>query len=87
MFFQNSQIPKSLSTYLKDKFCIGNIPHPAVARLNFFLKRHENNFKANSYIKCSEKCDFIVPVGGNFYGVNDNCRNPIDIRKCPYCKS
>lgn len=86
MFFKDSKVHKSLSKQLSNKFCIGNLPHPGVAKLDFFLKRHKNNFRANNYIKCSEACDFYVPVGGNLYGVNDNCKNPIDVRKCPYCR-
>ncbi len=49
------------------------------------MKRQSQNFAASSYINCSKNCDYISPVGGNFYGTYDGCANPYHQSKCAFC--
>ena len=35
---------------------------------------------------CSGTCDYIGPVGGNFYGSSDGCPHPTNKAVCPFCR-
>lgn len=88
MFFTDRGLVNfDYSGYLNNRFLIGSMKNPALGRLEFILKRQEQKFAASSYINCSKNCDYLSPVGGNFYGTYDGCANPYHQSKCAFCGS
>ena len=86
MFFTaDGYIPKNYADWIGDRYLLGGTPHPALLRLEFIRKQHLKNRSGNSYTICSANCDYLTPIGGNFYGGNDGCAHSIDMAKCPYC--
>ena len=85
MFFNNGLVENDFANWINQRFLVGSMQNPCLARLQFILKRHTQNFVASSYINCSKNCDYLCPVGGTFYGTNDGCANPYHQNKCPLC--
>lgn len=68
---------------------IGTIKNPAAIRLDYILKTLNKigvKLVGGSFIICSNTCDFITPVGGNFYGKFEGCPHPTQSTFCPFCK-
>jgi hypothetical protein len=88
MFFnRDGNVENDYAAFLNNRFLIGSMKNPALGRLEFILKRQSQNFAASSYINCSKNCDYISPVGGNFYGTYDGCANPYHQSKCAFCNN
>jgi hypothetical protein len=86
MFFsQNGKYEKNLSSKLNKSYLVGSLKNPALKRVEFILERHKQNLTGSSYLLCSNRCDFITPIGGNFYGSSDGCKHPTSFAKCPFC--
>jgi hypothetical protein len=85
MFFDKNGQPDRLGEKLKNLYLIGSIKNPALQRIEFILEKHKQNLQGSSYLLCSEKCDYVAPIGGNFYGIDDGCKHPTSFTTCPFC--
>jgi len=61
-------VPKDYFAWIQNRFLIGNIVNPSLARIDFLMKKKSLGFCGRSYTICSKDCDNIGPIGGNFYG-------------------
>jgi hypothetical protein len=86
MFFnQDGHVENDYASFLSNRFLIGTMKNPALGRLEFILKKKSQNFAGSSYVNCSNTCDYISPIGGNFYGTYDGCAHPRSQSKCAFC--
>lgn len=86
MFFTaDGLVALNYADWIANRYLLGGIPHPALLRLEFIRKQHQKKRYGNSYTICSASCDYLTPIGGNFYGGDDGCAHSINSSKCPYC--